>query len=136
MSKLTVLLGGLLIALGILSYAATSGVSVTALIPAFFGLPLAVLGFMALKKEDLRRHFMHAAAALALLGFAGSVGAVRFALYMVSVGPAHIENPAAVIARTLMALLCGGYLYFSIRSFIEARRNRLAGTSTNTASAD
>ena len=48
------------------------GISVTALIPAFFGLPLVVLGFLA-RSESIRRHAMHAAAALALVGWAGAV---------------------------------------------------------------
>ena len=129
MPKWTLLLGGLLIVLGLASYIGTGGASVTALIPAFFGLPFCLLGGLALGNEGLRKHLMHAAAALALLGFLGSVSAVRFALYMISVGPVHIDNPPAVIARTIMALLCGGYLYLAIRSFREARRARIIETA-------
>lgn len=124
MSKLTIVLGASLVVLGIVAYLSTGGVSVTALIPAFFGGPILALGVAGHVNEDMRKHFMHAAVALALLGFLGTVGAVRFALYMISVGPQHVDNPPAVIARTIMALLCGGYLYFSIRSFVAARKKK------------
>ena len=124
MSKLTIVLGVILCLLGVVAYLATGAASVTALIPTFFGAPILALGVAGSVNEDFRKHAMHAAAALVLLGFLGTVGAVRFAIYMISVGPVHVENPPAVIVRTIMALLCGAYLYFSIRSFVEARRNR------------
>ena len=127
MSKMTIALGGTLIVLGIAAYFATGGASVTALIPAFFGAPILVLGVVGLLNEGIRKHAMHGAVALAFLGFLGTVGAVRFALYMVSVGPQHIDNPPAVIVRTLMAILCGVYLYFGIRSFVEARKGKKNG---------
>lgn len=124
MSKMTMALGGALILLGILGFSLANGTAITALIPAFFGLPLLALGGVALVNETMRRHVMHGAAALALLGFLGTVPAWRFGLYMLSVGTRHVERPMAVIMQSIMALLCGVYLYFSIRSFVEARRNK------------
>ncbi len=124
MARNTTLLGAALIVLGIVAYIITAAASITALIPMFFGLPLVALGRLAERQESRRKHYMHAAAALALLGFLGTVGAVRFALYLVSVGPVHVNNPPAVITRTIMAALCGVYLYFSVQSFIAARRAR------------
>ena len=124
MPQKTIITGSLLIVLGILAYVVTNAASVTALIPSFFGLPLLVSGIIALKNEQLRRHAMHAAVFVALLGFLGTVGAIRFALYLISVGPTHVDNPPAVITRSIMAIICGAYLYFSIRSFIDARRSK------------
>ncbi len=48
MAKITIGLGIVLIALGFGSYFGTGQASVTALIPAFFGLPLLLLGLVAL----------------------------------------------------------------------------------------
>lgn len=124
MARNTTLLGAALIVLGIAAYVITAAESITALIPMFFGLPLLALGRLAETQEAKRKHYMHAAAGIALLGFIGTVGAVRFALYLVSVGPVHVDNPPAVIARTIMAALCGVYLYFSVQSFLAARRAR------------
>jgi len=128
MPKHSIIFGGAMILLGLLAYFLTGRASVTALIPAFFGLPILLLGLGSVLRPALRKHLMHAAAAIALLAFFGTVGSLRFALYMISVGPAHVDNPNAVIVQSLMALLSGAYLYFSIRSFIEARRNRAEST--------
>src|SRR5262249_59369965 len=67
MPVVSIVFGGLLIALGVWGYTATDARSVTALIPAFVGGALAVLGALALV-PGLRKHCMHAAAALGLLG--------------------------------------------------------------------
>ncbi len=124
MARNTTLLGAALIVLGIAAYILTAAESITALIPMFFGLPLVALGQLGQKQEDKRKHYMHAAAGIALLGFLGTVGAIRFALYLVSVGPVHVDNPPAVIARSIMAVLCGIYLYYSVKSFRAARKAR------------
>jgi hypothetical protein len=126
MPKTTLLFGVSLVVLGLGAYLVTGRESVTALIPAFFGLPVIGLGVAALIKESLRKHAMHGAAGLALLGLLGTAKAVPNLLYLLSVGPEHVTRPAAVVVQSLMALLCVAYLYFSIRSFIEARRNRAA----------
>jgi TRAP-type C4-dicarboxylate transport system permease large subunit len=69
--------GVLLIIIGIAGYAnglMTERASLTALIPAVFGALLAVFGYIAGAKEDLRKHMMHAAAAVALIGFLLTAG--------------------------------------------------------------
>ncbi len=48
MANVTIGLGIVLLALGLGSYFGSGRTSVTALIPAFFGLPLLVLGWLAL----------------------------------------------------------------------------------------
>ncbi len=57
MANVTIGLGIVLLALGLGSYFGTGRTSVTALIPAFFGLPLLALGWLALK-ENVRKHAM------------------------------------------------------------------------------
>jgi hypothetical protein len=124
MPKITLLYGTSLMVLGIAGYLLTGRESGTALIPAVFGVPLIACAVLSWSESPMRKHLMHASAVIALLGFAGTIGAVRFALYMVSVGPVHVDNPAAVLSRTVMAVLSGAYLYQAIGSFIRVRRER------------
>ena len=58
----------ILIVLGLAGYFAGKMVSVTALIPAFFGIPLLVSSLIARKPEKLKLG-MHLAAVFGLLGF-------------------------------------------------------------------
>lgn len=125
MAKMTILFGVLLTILGLVTYFGAESLgastrSVTALIPAFIGVPLIILGIVA-QKPGARKHAMHAAAALALLGFLASFG--RF----VAVGAAPTSvGPAALL---IMAILCGVFVALCVRSFIVARKAREAGTT-------
>jgi hypothetical protein len=120
MQAKSVFLGVVLLILGVVSYILTGAQSATALIPAIFGIPVLLLSWSA-KKEKWHRSSIHAILILALLGFLGSVsGAVKAVVWLTG---GDIARPAAVFAQTLMALLCAWYIYFGIRSFIEARRS-------------
>ena len=119
MASTTIVFGVLLSLLGLGGYVLSGAASVTALIPAFFGLPLMLLGFLA-RSESMRRHAMHAAAALALLGWAGAV----FSLMRTPTGP---RSPAAVISQGAMVLLTAIFVALCVRSFIAARRARTSG---------
>src|SRR5215467_9296051 len=68
MANVTIGFGLVLAALGVGGYVATGRTSLTALIPLAFGLVLVVCGALA-RREALRKHAMHAAAVLGLLGF-------------------------------------------------------------------
>ena len=67
MPSTTRLFGLILIVLGIASYTMTGRTSVTAMIPAFFGAAFLVCAMVA-RKEAARKHAMHAAVALGLIG--------------------------------------------------------------------
>ena len=71
MPLVTVVFGIILIAMGAGGYFGTGSESVTALIPAFFGVPMVIAGLLA-RQEKFLKHAMHAAALLALLGAAGA----------------------------------------------------------------
>lgn len=108
------LLGG-----GLYAFPAEEKTSVTALIPAFFGVPLLVLGLVARNASDhVRMHVMHAAALLGLIGFA--FPAVR--VVMALIGGAGLTRP--ILAQIAMAALCGVFLALCIRSFVAARIER------------
>lgn len=120
MANVAMACGGILILLGGISYFATAGVSITAWIPAFFGLPLAGLGAMA-RNERYLKHAMHGAAVLALVGLAGAARGIPAALRLASGG--EVERPAAVIAQAIMALVCVVFLALAVRSFVLVRRS-------------
>ncbi len=121
MKKNAVYLGIGLTILGILSYVVSKGESITALIPAFFGLPIIVLGLISWS-EKMYRHIMHLILLITLLGFLGSaMGIPKFFSFLLG---EEIIRPGAAIAQTIMALACGWYLILGIKSFREARQNR------------
>ena len=117
MPSTTRLLGIILILLGIVSYLGTGRTSVTALIPCFFGAVFVVLALVT-KKEAARKHAMHLAVALALVGLLGTLGRLVPAL-----AGGQIGRPA-VLAQLVMSLLLAGYIALGVRSFMEARRLR------------
>jgi hypothetical protein len=98
----------------------TGAVSLTALIPAAFGVVLAIAGVLA-RNDRMRMHAMHAAVLVALLGF---VGSARGLLGIGTVLDGTAARPAAVVAQAIMAVLTLGYVVLAVRSFIEARRRR------------
>jgi hypothetical protein len=120
-------IGILLTLLGVLTYVfwkqlGASHASVTALIPAFVGVPLMVLGWLVLLKPALRMHLMHAAVVLGLLGFLAALGGFGRALAKGLYG-------ASMAATAIMAVLCGVYVALCVRSFIAARRARESSPS-------
>lgn len=119
MRGLTYGIGGTLTVLGVVGYIMSGAASLTALIPAIFGVLFITLGAAA-RSERSRKHAMHAAAVLALLGAVFTAGGLVQALRML--GGSAVERPQAVIAQAVMALLCLVFLGFAVRSFIHARR--------------
>lgn len=121
MAKLTIVYGVVFILMGLYGYFGISSESITALIPAFFGIPLLVLGWLGLNEKYLK-HAMHGAAVLTLLGFAGTVGGlIKFFKMLGGLQP---ERPAAVTVQAIMAVMCLVFLILAVKSFIDARRKR------------
>lgn len=117
MPSTSVALGVALIILGLAGYFLTGAASQTALIPAAFGLVIALSGLIA-RDERKRKHAMHAAVVVALLGFLGSI---RGLLQIGDVFDGTAARPAAVVAQTIMAVLTLGYIVVAVRSFVKAR---------------
>lgn len=117
MPATTRLFGLILIVLGVASYTLTGRASVTALIPAFFGAVLVICAFVA-RQESARKHAMHAAVAVGLVGALAALGRGL---------PAALNGDAArpaVMAQLVMGVLLLIYVALGVRSFIEARRAR------------
>ena len=118
----TIILAIILILLGAGAYVGSGMASVTALIPSFFGVAFLVCGALAFK-QGLRKHVMHVAALLALLGIGGA--GMGFAK-LPSLFDGTAERPMAIIVQCIMSVLLVVYLVLCIRSFINARKARQA----------
>jgi hypothetical protein len=116
-----IIFGVLLILTGVIGYIygmMNPPASLTALIPAAFGIVLALLGLSAQSMEGMRKHLMHAAVTVALFGFL--VPAARVLSKM-----SEITLSAAYVLQIVMAVLCLTFVIMAINSFVAARRARL-----------
>ena len=118
MPATTRLFGLLLIVLGVASYVTTGRTSITAMIPAFFGAALVVCALIA-RNEAVRKHAMHAAVAIGLIGAVASLARGI---------PAAMSGDAsrpAVVSQLAMGVLLLVYVALGVQSFIAARKARL-----------
>ncbi|MDH3528975.1 MAG: hypothetical protein OEQ28_05385 [Acidobacteriota bacterium] len=109
--------GRILIIVGVIGYVVSminARTSATALIPAFFGITLLLLGYFARIKENLRKHLMHAAVVIALLGLLAVVGRL-----VSKIG--EITFTAAYVSQIVTALVFLAFIVLSVRSFMAAR---------------
>lgn len=120
MANTAIGIGALLIVVSLVSYTQANSSSPTIFIPAGVGLLILVLGVIA-RNEHARKHAMHAAAAVGLLGFLAAAG--RLTVTLLKGG----WNGLAVSSLAAMAVLCLIFVILCIRSFIDARRRRTAG---------
>jgi cytochrome bd-type quinol oxidase subunit 2 len=120
---LTLAIGSLLTATGVIAWFVTSMSSITALIPAFVGVLLLVTWLIARRGEGARRHAMHAAMVVALLGALGSLMNVA---KIGSLIDGTAERPAAIVVSLIMFVALVVYLVLGIRSFVQARKARTA----------
>lgn len=133
MAAPTLITAVLLIAIGTLSYVNgtpspdTGTVSKTALIPAGVGGILGVLGLLALLGPGARKHAMHLAAMVGLLGAVG--GFMPLFRQFSKTGAIDPTKPAAV-SGLLMVLICVAFVGLCVKSFIDARRARAAAAPT------
>ncbi len=121
MTSTAIFCGAILMLIGVggYLYGSSQGAgSYTALIPAGFGLVILLCGIIGAAKENLRKHVMHVAVAVALLGFIMVVG--RLAMRLSS-----LTMTAAVISQIAMAIVCLIFVLAGVSSFARARSERL-----------
>jgi hypothetical protein len=126
MAKVTLIFALLLVLLGLAGFLGTGSQHPTALIPTWFGLALGIFGLLAISPSEARRKlFMHISVTIGLLGFlGGAVEAIRGYLHAKSAG---LEpDQIALTSKLTMTGLLLVYVILCVRSFIAARRARLA----------
>ncbi len=121
MPSVTSLIGVLLIVIGVSGYFFGASHHWTALIPAFFGVPLLILGSLAKALPDARKHLMHGAVLFSLLGTIGGLGTTLPKLLAFFSGE-EIARFNAFLSQLATGLLCLIHLVLAVRSFIQARK--------------
>ncbi|MDA7979847.1 MAG: hypothetical protein MPJ50_13850 [Pirellulales bacterium] len=132
MWQATLLTAALLILIGCYGYFASSPEkqSFTAFIPAGFGIVIGICGALA-SKEHLRKHAMHGAATIGLLGLiGGAVMGIRGLMKEPEAGaPEQSGIPFATQMQLWMAAVCLVFVALCVLSFIQARKAQQAGQS-------
>jgi hypothetical protein len=118
MARVTIAIACALIALGVSGYLPHH--APTALIPAYTGAALLILGFLALN-PDWRKHAMHLAAMIGLIGFLGA--AVQLIRVLVADVPGTSLKVISLAGMTILTLL---FEVLCVMSFVNARRSRTA----------
>ena len=140
MSKVGIVIGLLLIAVGVAGYMTPSEVvtegspegevvetkrSPTALIPVGFGLPILLCGIWGTMAPASNKTAMHIAVTFGLLG--GLAATVRGFMSLIKLINADGEfNQRAVVFLVLMGTLCWMFVVAGVMSFIKARKAREA----------
>ena len=125
MAKVTIGLGTLLCVVASAGFIATGLSHPTALIPAAVGMIFCVFGMLASSPQPKKRMlWMHVAVTFALLCFLGTIRA-DVDVFRLAHG-ASFAHPVAIEEKAAMSLLCLLFVLLCVRSFIAARRTRLA----------
>jgi uncharacterized membrane protein (UPF0136 family) len=127
MARPAMLFGVLLIALGLVGYfkptvfgeVGPEGTSKTALIPAGFGVVLFLCGLIVEFAPKTRKHVMHLAALVGLLGAIGGIMPLQRNQMDMS--------KSGTVAGLIMVILCALFVVLCIRSFVLARIARSEG---------
>ena len=123
----TMICGALLVLIGIVGYGAAEPnaegkISPTALIPAFFGVALVLCGALAFS-DKIRKHVMHLAA---MIGLLGALGGFMPVVRQISKTGSFDPTKKSAIAGELMILVCVIFVGLCVNSFIQARKARKA----------
>ena len=114
-TKLSIMVGILLIGLGVILYISTGSEQPTSFIPSGFGFSILICGIIAIN-ENKRKMVAHIAVLFALLGTLGGLGMGISGL--AKKGPGYAQ-----VGQIIMGLLCLFYIIACIKSFIAARKS-------------
>ena len=123
MAKMSFVFAALLVVLGLAGFFGTGSQFPTALIPTWFGLALAVFGWLAISPSEKRRKlFMHINVTIGLVGFLGA--AWRALTAYGNARSAGVDpNKIALGSQLAMAGLLLIYVLMCVKSFVDARRS-------------
>jgi hypothetical protein len=124
MARLTLYFGAILIGIGMFFFFTTGATHPTSLIPAWFGLALAISGLLASSGDaGKRKLYMHIAVTIGLFGFLFPGFISMKDLVKAHADQTLVAHPAAVHEQLLMSILCFIFVLLCVRSFIAARRS-------------
>ena len=117
--QIAIMDGVILSAWGLIAYSIQSAdpPSITAMIPAFFGLPMLVFGFLSMTNPANRHHYMHACMVLGLLM---ALGGARIATTFDGM------SWLGIVSHLLLLLAGITFMVVGIMSFRSARLEREA----------
>lgn len=111
--------GTAFIAMGVFSYFYSGGASVTALIPAFFGVLFLIFGAITHYKPSWGKAMTIATAVLSVLGIGGTAkGLISFVNWL---GGTAVARPFAVSVQAGFCVLSAILLILAVRSLLAAR---------------
>ena len=111
---LTTLYGLLMVIWGIAISLISGSSSITSLIPAFIGVPLAFIGFISMIKPTFRKALMHIAVVIGIIAFLGGLDFFR----------GMFNNYYAGLSKLMLLITGFVYVYFCVQSFIFVRRQK------------
>ena len=111
---LTTLYGLFMVIWGISISLISGSSSITSMIPAFIGVPLAFIGFLSMIKPTFRKALMHIAVVLGIIAFLGGLDFFR----------GMSTNYYAGLSKLMLLITGFVYVYFCVQSFIFVRRQK------------
>ena len=111
---LTTLYGLFMVIWGISISLISGSSSVTSMIPAFIGVPLAFIGFISMIKPTFRKALMHIAVVIGIIAFLGGLDFFR----------GMFTNYYAGLSKLMLLITGFVYVYFCVQSFIFVRRQK------------
>ena len=114
MEFLTTLYGLFMVIWGISISLISGSSSITSMIPAFIGVPLAFIGFISMIKPTLRKALMHIAVVIGIIAFLGGLDFFR----------GMFNNYYAGLSKLMLLITGFVYIYLCVQSFIFVRRQK------------
>ena len=111
---LTTLYGLFMVIWGISISLISESSSITSMIPAFIGVPLAFIGFISMIKPTFRKALMHIAVVIGIIAFLGGLDFFR----------GMFTNYYAGLSKLMLLITGFVYVYFCVQSFIFVRRQK------------
>ncbi len=116
---LTTLYGLFMVIWGISISLISGSSSVTSMIPAFIGVPLAFIGFISMIKPTFRKALMHIAVVIGIVAFLGGLDFFR----------GMFTNYYAGLSKLMLLITGFVYVYCCVQSFIFVRRQKKLQTN-------
>ena len=111
---LTTLYGVFMVIWGISISLISGSSSITSMIPAFIGVPLAFIGFLSMIKPTFRKALMHIAVVIGIFAFLGGLDFFR----------GMFTNYYAGLSKLMLLITGFVYIYLCVQSFIFVRRQK------------